>query len=71
MHPFTNNKQSVDGTIDQMLEIVTRVRKATRRARDGRVPISITELSWPASVGKIPKKALLGSRRPPRASACA
>ncbi len=60
VHPFTNNKQSVSGTIDQMLEIVKRVRQRTRRAGDGRVPISITELSWPASVGKIPKKALLG-----------
>jgi len=60
MHPFTINKRSVDGTIDQMLEIVKLVRKETRRARDGRVPIIITELSWPASVGKIPRRALLG-----------
>lgn len=60
VHPFTINKRSVDGTIDQMLEIVRLVRKETRRARDGRVPIIITELSWPASVGKIPKRALLG-----------
>jgi hypothetical protein len=60
VHPYTNNKKSVDGTVDQMVEIVKLVRKETRRAHDGRVPISITELSWPASVGKVPKKALLG-----------
>jgi hypothetical protein len=59
VHPFTNYK-SVRGTINQMIDIVTRVRKETRRAHDGRVPISLTEVSWPASVGKIPKRALLG-----------
>jgi hypothetical protein len=59
VHPFTNYK-TVQGTINQMIDIVTRVRKETRRAHDGRVPISLTEVSWPASVGKIPKRALLG-----------
>jgi polysaccharide biosynthesis protein PslG len=60
VHPFTNNRRSVDGTIDQMFDIVMRVRRQTRRARDGRVPIAITELTWPASVGKVPRRALLG-----------
>jgi hypothetical protein len=60
VHPFTNDSRSVDGTIDQMLEILTRVRKATRKAHDGKVPIVITELTWPASVGSIPRNALLG-----------
>jgi Beta-galactosidase len=60
VHPFTNNVQSVDGTIDQVLDIVGRVRKQTRKAGDGKVPILITELTWPASVGKVPKSALLG-----------
>jgi Beta-galactosidase len=60
VHPFTNNKQSVSGTINQMIEILTRVRAETKRARDGKVPIIITELTWPASVGKVPRKALLG-----------
>jgi hypothetical protein len=60
VHPFTNNSRSVSGTIDQTLEILKLVRTATRKAHAGRVPIIITELSWPASVGKIPKKALLG-----------
>ncbi|MEA2376304.1 MAG: polysaccharide biosynthesis protein PslG [Thermoleophilaceae bacterium] len=66
VHPFTNNSLSVDGTVDQTLEIITRVRKETRKARDGRVPIILTELTWPASVGKIPKKALLGVETTPR-----
>jgi Beta-galactosidase len=66
VHPFTNNSKSVDGTADQMQEILTRVRAATRKAHDGRVPIIITELSWPASVGKIPKKALLGVETTPK-----
>ena len=60
IHPYTNNEKSVDGTIDQVMTILRLVRKETRKARDGRVPISLTEVSWPASVGKIPKKALLG-----------
>jgi hypothetical protein len=60
VHPFTNNSKSVSGTIDQMVTIVTLVRKAMRKAHAGRTPIIITELTWPASVGKIPKRALLG-----------
>lgn len=60
VHPFTNNSKSVSGTADQMQTIVTLVRKAMRKAHAGRTPIIITEMSWPASVGKIPKRALLG-----------
>jgi hypothetical protein len=59
VHPFTNAR-SVKQTIGQVVDILARVRKVTRRNRDGRVPIIITELTWPASVGKIPKGALLG-----------
>lgn len=60
VHPFTNNTRSADATIDQMFEILRLSRKETRKARDGRVPIIITELTWPASVGSVPKAALLG-----------
>ncbi|MEA2331496.1 MAG: polysaccharide biosynthesis protein PslG [Thermoleophilaceae bacterium] len=60
VHPFTNNDVSVAGTVEQMLEILRRTRAETRRAKDGRVPIIITELSWPASRGKVPRRALLG-----------
>jgi hypothetical protein len=59
VHPFTNAR-SVAQTIGQTLDIITRVRKETRRAHDGRVSLIVTELTWPASVGKVPKKALLG-----------
>jgi hypothetical protein len=60
VHPFTNNERSVSGTMDQLLEIIRRVRGETRKRRDGRVPILITELTWPASVGSIPRRAEIG-----------
>jgi polysaccharide biosynthesis protein PslG len=59
VHPFTSAK-TPKATVDQMIAIVTLVRKAMRKAHAGRTPIIITELTWPASVGKIPKRALLG-----------
>ena len=31
-----------------------------RKHGDGRKPIILTELTWPAAVGKVPKRALLG-----------
>jgi hypothetical protein len=60
VHPFTNNSRSARLTVDQTLEIVRRVRAQMRRRRDGRKPIILTELTWPASVGKVPRMALLG-----------
>jgi hypothetical protein len=60
VHPFTNNSRSARLTVDQTLEIVRRVRAQMRRRRDGRKPIILTELTWPASVGKVPRRALLG-----------
>jgi hypothetical protein len=60
VHPFTNNNRSVRLTVDQTLEIVRRVRAHMRRRGDGRKPIILTELTWPASVGKVPRRALLG-----------
>jgi hypothetical protein len=59
VHPFTS-APTVKGTIDQTLTIITLVRKAMKKAHAGRTPIIVTELTWPASVGKIPKKGLLG-----------
>jgi hypothetical protein len=60
VHPFTNNPHSVTQTVDQTVEIVRRVRAQMRRHGDGRKPIILTEMTWPASAGKIPKSALLG-----------
>jgi hypothetical protein len=60
VHPFTNVPNSVRYSIDQMLEIVRRVRAQMRKHGDGRKPIILTELTWPAAVGKVPKGRLLG-----------
>jgi hypothetical protein len=60
VHPFTNDPNSVRSSIDRMLEIVRRVRAEMRKRGDGRKPIILTELTWPAAVGKVPKRRLLG-----------
>ena len=60
IHPFTNNKSSVRVTVYQTLEIVRRVRAQMSRRRDGRKPIILTEVTWPASAGKVPKGAQFG-----------
>jgi hypothetical protein len=60
VHPFTNNPRSVSNTIWRTLEIVRRVRGPMRGHGDGRKPIILTELSWPAAVGKVPRNRLLG-----------
>jgi polysaccharide biosynthesis protein PslG len=59
VHPFTNNSVSVRRTVDQMLEIVRRVRVRMRRRGDARKPILLTEMTWPAAIGRVPKKGLL------------
>jgi hypothetical protein len=43
-----------------MLEIVRRVRVEMRKRGDARKPIIVTELTWPAAIGKVPKRRLLG-----------
>ena len=43
-----------------MLEIVQRVRAVMKKRHDARRTIILTELTWPAAVGKIPKRRLLG-----------
>jgi hypothetical protein len=60
IHPFTNNKGSVRVTVDQTLEIVRRVRAQMKRRRDARKSIFLTEMTWPASVGKVPNQANFG-----------
>jgi polysaccharide biosynthesis protein PslG len=60
VHPFTNDPRSAKRTIDNTVEIVRRVRTQMRRFGDRRKPIFLTEMTWPASVGKIPRSALLG-----------
>jgi hypothetical protein len=65
VHPFTNT-QSVNDTISRTLEIVRRMRVEMRKRHDGRKPIIITELTWPAAVGRVPKQRLLGLETTPR-----
>jgi hypothetical protein len=60
VHPFTNNPGSVSGTVDQTLQIVQFVRSRMNRNGDRRKPIILTELTWPAAIGKVPKSTLLG-----------
>jgi hypothetical protein len=69
IHPFTNNKSSVRVTVDQTLEIVRRVRAQMKRRRDGRKPILLTEVTWPASAGKVPRQAQFGLETTPRGQA--
>jgi hypothetical protein len=65
IHPFTHDP-SVRGTVDQTLEFVRRVRAEMRRRRDGRKPIILTEMTWPAAVGRVPRSVLLGFETTPR-----
>jgi polysaccharide biosynthesis protein PslG len=65
IHPFTHNP-SVRGTVTQTLEFARRVRSQMRRRRDGRKPIIFTEMTWPAAVGSVPRRDLLGFETTPR-----
>jgi hypothetical protein len=60
VHPFSNVENSVRLSIDRMLEILRRVRTEMSKRGDGRKPIIVTELTWPAAIGKVPKRRLLG-----------
>lgn len=60
VHPFTDGTVPVAESVRRVVEIVQRTRREMRRGGDARKPIIITELSWPAARGKIPKRRLLG-----------
>jgi hypothetical protein len=60
IHPYTNNGDSVSGTVDQVIEIIRRVRTYMRRYHDAGKPVLITELTWAAALGQVPQQALLG-----------
>ena len=59
VHPFTNNR-SVKTAVGQVMEIIRRVRVQMRRRGDGRKPIILTEVTWTAARGKVPRRALIG-----------
>lgn len=69
VHPFTNNRRSIRLTMAQLLEVVERVRAQMRRNRDGRTPILLTEVTWPASAGRVPRKAQFGLETTPSGQA--
>jgi Beta-galactosidase len=58
VHPFTNSP-SVRRAVSQVLLIVKLVRSEMRKRGDRRKPIILTELTWPAAVGKVPKNGLV------------
>jgi hypothetical protein len=60
VHPFTSGSVGVEQSIDRIVETLRRVRRVMRSNGDGRKPVIITELSWPAALGKVPKDRLLG-----------
>jgi hypothetical protein len=55
VHPFTSNSVSVSDTAARLVEIVRRVRAQMNKRGARRKDIILTEMTWPASLGKIPK----------------
>jgi hypothetical protein len=53
IHPFTK-------TVGRVVESIKRHRRVMRSNGEGRKPIYLTELSWPASKGRIPRSRLIG-----------
>jgi Beta-galactosidase len=66
VHPFTNNRRSVRQTTDQVLTILRRVRAQMVRNRDRRKEMLVTEMTWPASAGRVPRRAQFGLETTPR-----
>jgi len=60
VHPFTIDPGSVRNTVTRVITIINLVRAEMRRHGDGHKPIIITELSWPAALGHVAKRRLLG-----------
>jgi hypothetical protein len=59
VHPFTNDSTSAAKSAKRVLEIVRLVRQRMNKGGARRVPIILTEMTWPASLGKAPKGAQL------------
>jgi hypothetical protein len=69
VHPFTFVKPNVRTSIDHLVVIVQRMRAAMRQHGDSHKPILLTEMTWSAAAGKVPKGALLGFETTPRGQA--
>jgi hypothetical protein len=60
VHPFTNNPRSVGDTVRRVVAILELTRAEMRRHGDSRKPVIVTELAFPAAVGRVPRSRLLG-----------
>lgn len=58
LHPFASS-------VSHLLKIVQFDRAVLKRYGDGNKPVFLTEMSWPASVGQIPKSDYLGFETTP------
>ena len=66
VHPFTSGSIPVAQSVDRVIRTVQRVREVMREAGDARMPIILTEVSWPAALGRVPRDRLLGLETTPR-----
>ena len=60
VHPFTIDPRSVRNTVDRVIKIIRLVRGQMHRHGDAHKPIVITEMSFPAALGRVPTSRLLG-----------
>jgi hypothetical protein len=59
VHPFTSNSASVSDSAARLVEIVRRVRAEMNKRGARRKEIILTEMTWPASIGKVPRSSQL------------
>jgi hypothetical protein len=69
VHPFTNNPSSASDSAARVLIIVQRMRDQMHHYGDDRKPIILTEMTWAAAAGKVPRGALLGFETTPKGQA--
>jgi hypothetical protein len=69
VHPFTNGAIPVGEGVDRVVKTVELVRREMRRNGDAGKPVIITELSWPAALGQVPRDRLLGLETTPSGQA--
>ncbi len=60
---------SVSDTVTRSIEVVSRVRRVMRQNHDGGKPIWVTELTWTAAAGRIPRSEYAGFETTPKGQA--
>jgi hypothetical protein len=60
VNAFTNDPASVANSVSRSVDIVDRVRQVMRHNGDARKPIWVTEVTWTAALGRIPKNKYAG-----------